>query len=311
VTQRKDEQVLEQLLRRFPGATLLASGMEGRVYRIAPGLVAKAWFRRTARDLLPLQLFYADLRAVGVPLETPEILEIAQAHSWALTIERELPGTPLAPPEDATSVSVTVKHCLLQTLEAIRQVPARDAQRQLAVLDEPRPLWSDANGWTDALTGLMDRRLLLFGAQLRRAVRGFDAKIERIRKQLEGLSGRPLTLIHGDLIPVNLMVDRTLRPIGVLDFGFMSTAGDPAFDATVAASTFNMYGRHARANDDELTRFFAVALGYDLETMLLYKMVYAAITSNAYDSLGADGHFAWCARVLDRDDVEDLLDWRQ
>ena len=48
-------------------------------------------------------------------------------------------------------------------------------------------------------------------------------------------------------------------------------------------------------------------MGYQPEELTLYKAAYAVATSNAYDPNGRDGHFAWCAQMLCRREVVDLL----
>jgi aminoglycoside phosphotransferase (APT) family kinase protein len=66
-----------------------------------------------------------------------------------------------------------------------------------------------------------------------RHVPGLSAAVERIVASLSALADAPVTAIHGDLVPPNIHVDDTGRPTAVLDFGFFTTAGDPAFEAAV------------------------------------------------------------------------------
>lgn len=40
-------------------------------------------------------------------------------------------------------------------------------------------------------------------------------------------------------------MDEAGRPVAVLDFGFCTTAGDPAFEAAVTAAVWDMYGPDA------------------------------------------------------------------
>jgi hypothetical protein len=93
----------------------------------------------------------------------------------------------------------------------------------------------------------------------------------------------------------------------VLDFGFLTTAGDPRFDAAITASIMNMYGPHALSITQDLTAHFARHLGYSAEVLLAYQAAYAVATSNAFTEDGSDGHFAWCISQLRRDDVSEAL----
>jgi hypothetical protein len=94
----------------------------------------------------------------------------------------------------------------------------------------------------------------------------------------------------------------------VLDFGFLSTVGDPAFDAAVTASIFEMYGPEARRVEQDIDAAISGRFGYLADRIILYRCAYALITSNAYDPQGRDGHFQWCVDILRRDEVSHLLD---
>jgi hypothetical protein len=93
----------------------------------------------------------------------------------------------------------------------------------------------------------------------------------------------------------------------VLDWGFLSTLGDPALDASIFAGIFDMYGPQARERDDDLTGKICARFGYSRELLLFYRAFYALAASNVYDPAGQDGHFAWCVAALNRQDVSDVL----
>jgi aminoglycoside phosphotransferase (APT) family kinase protein len=288
----------------YPAAEPLGQGMEGSVYDLGDGRIGKAWFRRGTGELETLKAFYQELNANPSSVAFPEILEVGRAGDQSVTIERKLGGDSLRQRLDAGTVAVEdAKACVLDVLAVLRQVAVGDAARRLAVVDEDRALWSDGDGWAQALAGLVDRKVERFGDQLRAAVKDFDAKHARARVQLERLPEVPMRAIHGDLVPENIMVDADGRPVAVLDWGFLSTGGDPAFEAGLAAALFDMYGPGAREAEEDLLRRLHESAGYSVERMRLYRAVYAMITSNAYDPEGRDGHFAWCAASLNREDV--------
>jgi hypothetical protein len=292
----------------YPGARPLAAGMEGAVYALNDDLVAKVWGGRDGAELERLRLFYADLARARLTFGTPRIERILQVDGRFATIEQRLRGVPLADLEPRRpDVWPAAVRCMLDVLEQIAAVADSRALRGLAVLDEPRPFWAGRTGWPDALTALITRRLELFGDQLRAAVPGFDDMARRLLELVAGLPADRLGLMHGDLIPGNILVDDALRPVGILDFGFLSTIGDPVFDAAVTASIFDMYGPEARAVEGSIDAAIAERFGHPADRMTLYRAAYGAITSNAYDSRGQDGHFAWCADIFRRADVRELL----
>lgn len=104
--------------------------------------------------------------------------------------------------------------------------------------------------------------------------------------------------MHGDLFGANILVDPTGRPSAVLDFGFMTTAGDPRFDAAVTAGVMNIYGPHAAAITRRLTDELADRLGYARDLMVAYRAAYAVATATLFGTDTSDGHFRWCVAQL-------------
>ena len=61
----------------YPDARPLAAGVEGAVYDLGDGTVAKVWAHRRRADLQLWRAFYDDLAAGGLPFATPEILRMS------------------------------------------------------------------------------------------------------------------------------------------------------------------------------------------------------------------------------------------
>lgn len=302
-----------QWMRHFAGQghdpRPLAAGVEGAIYDLGGGLVAKVWRDRRPAELVRMQAFYADVGAAGLPFSTPEILAVEQAHGRSVTYERKLPGEPLERRlgDGGEGLDPVAARCVAGVLRALSTVPATPAMRQLAVLDEDRPLWDGAASFPAALLGLLGRRADRFGPVIRGNLPDFDRRYARLRERLAGLPSVPGTVVHGDLVTGNILVDEQARPLAVLDFGFLTTAGDPRFDAAIAACVMNMYGPHAPAITGALTAQLARDLGYPPDVLLTYQAAYAVATSNAFTPDGSDGHFAWCIRQLRRPDITELL----
>lgn len=301
---------LESFSRRgYPGVTPLAAGVEGAIYDLGDGTVAKVWGQRREAELTLMQNFYADLASAGLPFATPEILAVEEVGGTAITFERKLPGHPLRVRRngDDQQVAPGAARCVIEVLRSLASVPATLSMRQLAVLDEDQPLWAGAKDFPAALLKLLQRRVRRFGDVIRSELRDFDLRYARLREKLRALDTLPDTALHGDLVPGNVLADENLRPVAVLDFGFLTTAGDPRLDAAIAAAVVDMYGPHAPQITRAMTAQMAADLSYPADTLLLYQAAYAVATSNAFTADGSDGHFAWCIRQLARADVTTAL----
>ncbi|POX45882.1 phosphotransferase family protein [Streptomyces sp. Ru72] len=287
----------------------LAAGVEGAVYRLGEGLVAKVWSGRPPVGLGLIRRVYADVARHQLPFATPQIHAVEERNGVLVTYERELPGAPLrgdagsTPP--ARDVPARETDALLTVLRGLASVPGSPAMRRLTVQGDDRPLWEGHTRFPDALAALVERAARRHGDVLATAVPGSAAVVERAAKALRALPATPVTAIHGDLVPPNVHVDDAGLPVAVLDFGFFTTAGDPAFEAAVTAAIWDMYGPYAEHHTAELTSLFAAALGYDAKVLSLYQTAYALTTYDLFSPDGSDGHFQWCAALLNRDEVTD------
>jgi aminoglycoside phosphotransferase (APT) family kinase protein len=303
------QQWLDHFTRQGHDAKPLAAGVEGAIYDVGDGLIAKVWRDRRAAELKRMQSFYADVAAAGLPFGTPEILRVDQVSGTPVTYERKLPGEPLQRRLDVDDrdIGPAAVRCVIDVLCALATVPATTSMRKLAVLDEDQPFWAKADTFRAALLGLLDRRVTRFGHVIREHLPDFDRRYSALRERLAALGAWPDTVIHGDLLGGNILVDDRNRPLAVLDFGFLTTAGDPRLDAAITANVMNMYGPHAPAITQDLTARFARDLGYPTDVLLTYQAAYAAATSNAFTPDGSDGHFAWCIAQLRRADISEAI----
>jgi aminoglycoside phosphotransferase (APT) family kinase protein len=287
----------------------LAAGVEGAIYDLGNGLIAKVWRERRATELERMQSFYADVAAAGLPFGTPEILAVEQVSGTSVTYECKLPGQPLQGRLDVDDreIDAVAVRCVIDVLRDLATVPATTSMRQLAVLDEDQPFWASADTFQAALLALLDRRVTRFGHVIREHLPDFDRRYTALRERLATLGTWPDTVIHGDLLGGNILVDDLDRPLAVLDFGFLTTAGDPRLDAAITANVMNMYGPHAPAITEDLTARIARDLGYPADALLTYQAAYAVATSNAFTPDGSDGHFTWCLAQLRRADISEAI----
>ncbi|MFF2503129.1 aminoglycoside phosphotransferase family protein [Streptomyces sp. NPDC058067] len=288
-----------------PGARRIGAGVEGVVYALGDGRVAKVWTGRPPTELT--RQVYTDIARHQPPFATPEILEVQEHEGVVVTYERELPGVPMrgdsAHEVFERELSARHRNGLLAVLRGLASVPGSDAMRRLTVQGDNRPLWQGHDRFPDALAALVSRAAARHGTSLAMHVADFEAGVERTLNALALLPDVPVTAIHGDLVPPNIHVDAAGRPVAVLDFGFYTTAGDPAFEAAVTAAIWDMYGPYAQEHTAELTQLFAQELGYAPATLTVYQAAYALTTYDLFGMGDNDGHFPWCAEQLRRNSV--------
>lgn len=280
---------------------VLGGGMEGVVVEVSDDLVAKLWHDRPAVELQRLQRFYQALDEAGAAITTPRILEVIVHEGRCATIDRRVHGTPLRAVEHKPQPTVEAVDALLDVLGALASIEPNDDLRCLPMMPGEPPF--DSRPFAESMGQLVRRRATTgpLAAALPDLATIVDAVEDRLTKLPYGKPG----LLHGDLIPANVLVAG--ERLAVIDFGFLSTIGDPAFDAAVTASIFDMYGPDARRIEADLDAATAERFGYDEQSRWVHRAAYALATATAYSPSGADGHFTWCVEMLRRPEVRGAL----
>jgi aminoglycoside phosphotransferase len=267
---------------------LIGQGMEGAVYDLGDGMVRKVWFDRRPEDVRPLKAFLDELPPL--PFRTPRIREIgAGENGLAVSLEDKLTGVPL---HEAGVSEEQALDAFVMVVEAFRTARPGPASKALPVLNQP--FWQAS--WGTSLAALVRRRAAASRVHFERDVPGFAGLLEQVLDGLTRIRLDELSVVHGDICPPNVLMDGP-RVAAVLDWGFLSTAGDTTFEASLAAGFFDMYGPDARRLDNLLLDRFEL-LGHDRERMRLYRQAYAIITATVYDENAGDGHYIWCVNQL-------------
>jgi aminoglycoside phosphotransferase (APT) family kinase protein len=274
---------------------VVGRGMEGVVVRVEGDLVVQVWHHRPVDELEALQAFY---EAVALPVQTTRVLDVLRVGDRWASVEPHLPGEPLT--AAATDPDV---QAMADVLDALAEAPVHPALSTLPALPGEPPLAVGA-GFESGLADLVEARAT---PVLAAAVPDLPDVLAAVPSRLRSLPPTRPALLHGDLIAANVLVDERRRPTAVLDFGFLTTVGDPAFDAAVTSSVFDMYGAGARRTETRLEQAFTRRRGHDPARLAVHRAAYAIVTATCFSASGSDGHFAWCVAMLRRPDVRDAL----
>lgn len=287
----------------------IGSGMEGHVFDIGVERVAKVWFSKTPEELVQLQAFYETVRDLQLPFETPLITEVHDSPNTSISIERVLQGTPLndVVDRDASVPPPFATDAIISVLTALRDHPVQDVTSVPPILGGVPSSKAKTNGPGAILVEAAHGKVERYGDQLRRSVRDFDWVYAQTVQLVRQFADATLHVVHGDLCPPNILLGPDLNVTAIIDWGFLSHFGDTSLDASIACGSYNLYGQHYRVNDAYLVAECVDRHGYDHQRLLVYRALYAVLTSNAYSEDGTDGHFAWCVDNLNRDDIRAAL----
>jgi hypothetical protein len=268
----------------YPVTHEVGRGMEGVVAALDEERVVKVWDRRPRAEVDRLRAFYDavhdGLVEAGVGLAVPRILDVGEVDGLVVTVHPLLPGRAEV---DAGPGPV------VEVLAGLSQVPVHPDMAVLPVPDGERP-FDPSVPFGVSMAELVLRRAVLLGDLLP------DGVADRMAEALRAVPPVPACLVHGDLGPVHVLLDGG-RPVGLLDFGYVSTLGDPAFDVAVAACLQDMFGPGAAAATTALDDLAVRRLGHDPAVLVLYRAAYGLVTASCL--VGHPGrHLDWCLDLV-------------
>lgn len=232
---------------------LLGRGGESFVYALDAQRVLRLYRGDDRAYLAKRQAFYAELRGYGLPVATPEFLEVGSRDEVHYVVERRMPG------RDFAQVLPTLagddrRKALLSYLEVAGQIGAvRLAGRPFGEMVTPgAPI--QAATWGAYLAMRLAQTLAQSRADLEEDVPRLADVLDVIERRLAPLAAwQEPCLVHGDYFPGNVFIDADLRICGVGDFGYSTVAGDPRLDIAGAIAFLEVVPGY-RAEDTALVR---------------------------------------------------------
>ncbi|CAN5871102.1 hypothetical protein BH10CHL1_BH10CHL1_51040 [soil metagenome] len=282
-------------------ADLIGQGMEAAVYRYDPAHVLKLYQGTSnLKRLQTLQTFYTALDTRATRIQLPQLLRIEQAAEALITIERYLPGKPMAAVVAQTTAEQLPQlfDVYLRAALELQQVKISPEPRRYKLFDEAGLSACKQGDFHAFLWRWVTQQAQAIGQFLARDVHNFADKLELVRTVLAQPYQGALGVVHGDFFPGNLLLGPTNQVTAIIDFGLFTMFGDPLFDIATGWVFFDMYDELKLNIRARLLDFIVAKLGANVKPRLqLYVLLFSILGANAYSAC-TDGHYAWCVMNL-------------
>lgn len=285
--------------------TLFARGTEAEVYERDDSTLLKLYAGTERHPYIEtLRRLYDTLDTGDSGLTLPRILDIRTFGQTLAVIESRLAGRPLE--DHLAQLSGTeleqAEDLYLDAACNLRHIHLDEQPTQYLLFDRTGHSSTSKESFASFYAGLLKTKL----TQIRpffEEVASFREKaamlVATIRRQPSG----PLSLIHGDFFPGNLLVNEDVTRVeGVIDFGSFSMFGHYALDVAGAFGYYKMYDPDRKAIRAALIpRILSRLPPADHAPFYQFVLANAILTCNLYAPEAdprSDGHFQWSKEIL-------------
>ena len=278
----------------------LGAGSEASVYALDEDRVVRIVDPRTQRDYLErLVAFYRGIDRSALTLALPDVYELAELNGQLYTIEARLPGRDVMTVLNSLSGDVrdaAVREYMLASV-ALRNVSVegRGYWRMLA----PGPVHYER--FSELLGAMIERSAARAPDAMFTDFPDWQGLVARWRRGARIIDeGTPRTLVHGDLFPGNVMCDESGRVTAIVDFCYLTVAGDWRMDA-VSSLIFLEQVSTWTPRDTEVGRaLISEHVGADFD---VFEQVYRIFYALYFAGFALDGDpdlYVWCRAELEK-----------
>ena len=290
----------------MPNLKFLGKGMQSTVFELDKDYVLKIYGVDIGiKNLKRLKSFYESLDTEDVTFHTPLLTDIKEVGTKLLVTEKKLQGR--CPGMDAFKdfPATSLKKYLSSYVESLFSI--QRIKTSFLNIAEPLDLTGDFfthksyKNWEELITTALKVKYFknqdIFDLKVKNAPQLIEKLINKVQSFYVGNN----YLIHGDFFPANTMINEDMKITSLLDFGILTTIGDPIFDIALGATFSDMYGQvtHFKIKEFVCGLVKERISKEDYDRTQIYILIYSFISANMYRTNDpTDGHFTWCINNL-------------
>lgn len=288
---------------------LLAVGTEAEVYSRGSEAVVKIYADiGRLEHFEALRKFYCLLDETASGLNLPSIQEIATSPNAVGVMEQRIPGTSLESLMNCQSPlpADIAENLYFQAVAALSRVEFQSAPQQYLLFDGSGRSSTLLQTWPQFYSTLLRQKIAKVEHWLLPAIPHFSQKTDRLLCLLANEPVGPLSLIHGDIFPGNIMVAPDLSsPSGVIDFGSFTMFGNRILDVATSFGYYRMYDMGCKEIRERLLpRALALVTRSEHSSFYRYLLANAILTCDLYltePNPFINGHFQWALGILEHE----------
>lgn len=280
----------------------LGSGMEAEVYVYDNNKVLKLYNEMSDYNKQKiLEDFYTNIDSSSLSYELPYIYEAFEEKGTLVTIEKLIEGSNMQSmlSEMNYEEQNKIMELYLNANIELKNVKVKSNLEGFTLFNDSQISLLKINSWFDLLKEIILSKQKELDPYFEKDVVNYDAKVNQLVEILSlGYEGE-YSLIHGDFYPGNLIINKSGKVTGLIDFGLMTMYGDNLFDIAIGWVCFDMYNELNANIYERYLNIIISTLGEDVRKRLyFYVLIYSFISANFYSHNCEDGHYQWCLKNL-------------
>lgn len=294
----------EDILKKYEVSKFeyINKGIESEVFAVNDEQVLKIYKSKShARSLSILKEFYASINRSLLPFEIPVIHTVSVEGNYCVTLEKRLPGTPMARilPSLLPDEIDEMLESYLNAQLCLQRIKMPDTTLRYRLFDEENLSDRFAGDWNHFICRILASRVKKIESLLEHKVEKLQLKIDLLTSVFRKPYTGEYFLIHGDYFPGNILINDFRHITAILDFGIFTMYGDPLYDIATGWVFFDMFDE-LKANIRK--RYYSLLLkkmGKHIQEQInTYVLLYSILSCDIYPQDLKGDHFNWCVNNL-------------